>query len=95
MNLRHAAALTLVGWYLMSPPWKDSTHSEWLIHAPLSQWVVIDQFDTAAECKQNWMFWFHGWLAEKPPKDPKDEEAVYEHLKGQCVATDDPRLKEK
>jgi hypothetical protein len=34
-------------------------------------------------------------LAEKPPKDPKDEEAVYEHLKGQCVATDDPRLKEK
>jgi len=94
MRLRHAAALALVGWYLMAPPWKDSSHKEWLISAPLSQWVVIDEFDTAAECKQNWSYWFNRWIHEKPSKVPAEKEALYERIKGKCISTDDPRLKE-
>ena len=48
MNLRHAAALALVGWYLMSPPiqaFKESPVPE--LSAPLSQWTSVSAFDTA------------------------------------------------
>jgi hypothetical protein len=47
MNIRHAAALALVGWYLMLPPLRDkAVHTE----APLAQWQNYGNFDTAVEC---------------------------------------------
>jgi hypothetical protein len=53
MNLRHAAALSLVGWYLMISPDGPTLNSPitWQPHAPLWQWQIVDVFDTAAECK--------------------------------------------
>jgi hypothetical protein len=48
MNLRHAAAFALVGWYLMIPPGSGSRVD---IDAPLNKWSVFRSFDTAAECK--------------------------------------------
>jgi hypothetical protein len=48
MNPRHAAALALVGWYLMMPPaLPDETPNP---KAPLSQWDQVNEFDTAAAC---------------------------------------------
>lgn len=48
MNLRHAAALTLVGWYLMIPPPQDFGAPR---KTSLSQWDQVSAFDTAAACE--------------------------------------------
>jgi len=37
MNIRHAAALALVGWYLLMPPWGTT---DWNTSAPLTEWNV-------------------------------------------------------
>jgi hypothetical protein len=48
MNLRHAAALALIGWYLMAPPLsKDGKPN---LSAPLSQWNQTGGFDSAKAC---------------------------------------------
>ncbi len=54
MKLHHAAALALVGWYLMVPPALEehSNHRIYTKAAPLSAWQMISSFDTANECKQ-------------------------------------------
>jgi hypothetical protein len=49
MRLRHAAALALVGWYLMVPPTTDGKIDN---SAPLSQWDIRSSFDSAATCEQ-------------------------------------------
>jgi hypothetical protein len=36
---RHAAALVLVGWYLMMPPWRPALD----VNAPLSGWVPFQE----------------------------------------------------
>ena len=53
MNLRHAAALALVGWYLMVPPMVQK--EDWQLGvrhstAPLSEWFIWNSFDTADAC---------------------------------------------
>ena len=89
MTLRHAAALALVGWYLMSPPF-DASLKKPDLDAPLAKWSQIGSFDTAQECngqeaynlKQAHAARVTGLLLET------DEAA-------QCIASDDPRLKGK
>jgi hypothetical protein len=50
MDLRHAAALALMGWYLMLPPYKaDCQQVD--THSPLSAWTVARTFDSARGCK--------------------------------------------
>ena len=44
---RHAAALALVGWYLMIPPIHGGDFNE---NAPISRWKVAGSYDIAAEC---------------------------------------------
>lgn len=96
MNLRHATALALVGWYLMVPPFAalNETH--------LSHWDLISSFDTAVECENA----MHA-VAERA-NDPKFMAEEAKRLKAQgfdlkagarrfaaarCISTDDPRLK--
>jgi len=61
MKLRHAAALALVGWYLMSPL-IDYDNGKVLVDAPLKFWTQEGSFDTAKECgaqrkkDYEWMF---------------------------------------
>ncbi len=100
MNPRHAAALALVGWYLMLPPVVPVEGPPRTIHwsedAPLNQWKIAQSFDTAAECTATMM---------------EERKASHERLKKRgatpeqmatmdkfmatniCVASDDPRLK--
>jgi hypothetical protein len=53
-NIRHAAALALVGWYLMVPP---LTRFWWIgperydNAAPLSRWTNAQAFDRAQPCQ--------------------------------------------
>ena len=61
MRSRHAAALALVGWYLMTPPLRSPQSVHWnegkpqqdtLTPAPLSQWRTVNSFDSASECRE-------------------------------------------
>ncbi len=98
MKPRHAAALALVGWYLMMPPIppKGSTPMVGVdAQAPLSKWTVSSGFDTAAACHVA-----HGKLLDDAAKlgNPKELEVIRIQVAmadSQCIATDDPRLKEK
>jgi hypothetical protein len=50
MNLRHAAALALLGWYLMVAPLADSRTVD--LDAPLTKWDIFRSFDSAAQCEK-------------------------------------------
>ncbi len=105
---RHAGALALVGWYLMVPPtveetsctgitatidrWFDRTaHDRYCeemskivaFQAPLNRWHDYKAFETLAECE------VERQRISTPiaPSDPR--------FSARCIATDDPRLKEK
>ena len=93
MNPRPAAALALVGWYLMMPPLREHPKASALptpdYQEPLSKWSVEDTFDTAQECKD-----------EIKHRIQRAESVAIENEKQwayslQCTASDDPRLKEK
>ena len=50
MNLRHAAALALMGWYLTVPP-TVGPYRRLDLRVPVSQWKVVQRFDTATTCE--------------------------------------------
>ncbi len=96
MNLRHTAAFALVGWYLIVPPNVDKPD------APLSTWNTIKVFDTAVECRDARSKWEidsvdiveqnvkrYGHLQED------DKRQLAQGHAARCIATDDPRLKNK
>ena len=90
MNLRHAAALALVGWYLMLPPMQGETPNS---DAPLSQWTLTDSFDSAQQCsKGKSAYW--KTLMKISPRLPKTESIIVNRQASaaMCIATDDPRL---
>jgi hypothetical protein len=99
MNLRHAAALALVGWYLMVPPYVNRKLST---DAPLSKWEVYVASDSADECEalktaslktagQEKITGKDGAVTERGAKVI----ALWFQLSNsQCIASDDPRLKE-
>jgi hypothetical protein len=81
MKLRHAAALALVGWYLMMPPRKtvdgqvfpDTT-------VAVSQWSQMQAYDTAKEC-------------EADAIKLRNRETSLVAASAICVESTDPRLK--
>jgi len=105
MKSRHAAALALVGWYLIAPPTKQSPTSGAVsldVSAPLAKWQRIDSFDTAAECRAAQAK--TGVVAIEPDDisilHDGDKEWWAKNAKttvaaSKCIATDDRRLKEK
>jgi hypothetical protein len=48
MKPRHAAALVLVGWYLMMPPLSRDQPPG--VDAPLSRWTQVGSLDTLEDC---------------------------------------------
>jgi len=68
MNLRHAGALVLVGWYLMAPPF-DRVSLTFRTDVPVSEWDNLraahlhweGEFDSENECEEykthNVAFW--------------------------------------
>lgn len=58
MKPRPVAALALVGWYLMVPPFRTCSEcSRYFqpdpLNAPFDKWEIVDSFDTVAECKKD------------------------------------------
>ena len=97
MNLRHAAALALVGWYLMLPQMmlqetKDNAAvglDQWTIvvdkSVPLARWTLFASFDSAAECEA-----MQAKLLALPNLEDHQR-----YVYSSCIASDDPRLKSK
>jgi hypothetical protein len=98
MKNRHAAALALVGWYLLAPPLMDpdEAHEQTALMAPLAHWFPYDEFDSVSECHKREAY-FQTVAARQLAKsyDEKDRAAAFRARNVQCIATDDPRLKEK
>ena len=96
MKLRHAA-LVLAGWYLMMPPATNSSIGIDL-GAPLSDWVMVESFDSARECKAAHADMMKGNLVGKAPQNATVTErkraAIALSIRhARCIASDDPRLK--
>ena len=85
MKLRHTAALALVGWYLMLPPAGQASLCD--PDAPISRWKIVRSFDRADDCKDVYV---RGVKTYEGQKDRS--ECAKAAL---CIASDDPRLKEK
>jgi hypothetical protein len=85
MKLRHAAALALVGWYLLVPP---QTRTWWIgperydDATPLSRWTIERSFDQAEACE-----------AARSATQEQAGDAAIRMRHAACVASDDPRLK--
>jgi hypothetical protein len=56
MKPRHAAALALVGWYLLLPPINLDSKAVLDIDAPFSKWEIYKAFDSAADCEASEAF---------------------------------------
>jgi hypothetical protein len=91
---RHAAALALVGWYLLVPPVQtDLGIVQIQADAPLSKWSIHSRYETPREC-------------EKAREETEaNGQTILQKSQGEqwgnwgnllvlatCVATDDPRL---
>lgn len=76
IRICHAAALALVGWYLMVPP-------PYYIDIPMAHWQRRAVFDTKAQCQIGRVN-----LIQHPPKGVR----YYDWNYPQCVSSDDPRL---
>ena len=90
MNLRHVAALALVGWYLMVPPFSAKGVSD---DRPLSNWQPVDSYGTLAECeagKRETVQQMTQLFAEAFKIAPTPKLKALQA--GKCIATDDPRL---
>lgn len=127
MKPRHAAALVLVGWYLMMPPrCTEMTPGAGDVEAgplalcrwtgqPMRYWELRESFDTAKDCRA----YIRDWQARARSSERKElgskiygkwSETWWKSLSetqqavvmdsddadvARCIASDDPRLKEK
>ncbi len=103
MKPRHAAALALVGWYLMMPPFVRTGNEVYPDDdAPLSKWRMAGSFDSAGACQQKKDdYIYHPCILVVPagsvcPQNAIPPENAAERaadIEARCIGTDDPRLK--
>jgi hypothetical protein len=104
MNIKHAAAFALAGWYLMLPPFVMDQSGKTIVSTnpsvPLSQWKADKPFDSAAECQKyadhepsvQAQLW-RQIVQEGMPILPQVRDTwILANTQAQCIASDDPRL---
>jgi hypothetical protein len=103
VKLHHAAALALVGWYLMVPPYSGSPRRYDDLR-PLKEWKSVGQVhDSLAECKRDKAAKFaqmYAVLGVASTKWHLNRDILVLNWKNarmatQCIATGDPRLESK
>ncbi len=96
MKPRHAVALALVGIYLMVPPYSERPIPPKNL-PPLSKWSIYQRYNTLDKCRQVLSDITAGRLQDSPPDYVQRFRNQFKSTfaRGECVATDDPRLKEK
>ena len=89
MNPRYATALVLYcGWYLLGAPPQTMRQNLSAVSAPVSQWTVLDVFDTERDCRDG----------EREQLNSTKTSAQGQAEMGKrsgalkCISTDDPRL---
>ena len=93
MRFPHAAALVLVGWYLMMPPLDPANTTHFESRAPLMRWRPLKTYSSKNDCeKERDEERASGGRGLNSPSQTKRLIAAG-LLSVQCVATDDPRLK--
>lgn len=97
-KVRHAAALALVGWYLMVPPRNNVGKLRRFWEGSLAGWSIESSFDSAKECEGARQKGLAdaakvtgGAMADNGTITDK---GVFVPDTLLCIATDDPRLKE-
>ena len=108
MNIRHGAALALVGWYLMMPPFirvgpdpRDPSRDRVVpdSDAPLRKWFWSGSFDSVDACQRSQEKEIAEMqtrsLAQPVPPAEIDRNVEMAFREARCIASDDPRLKEK
>jgi hypothetical protein len=100
---RHAAALALVGWYLMVPPIRtpkdDQPYLDEKVEYP--SWKIIHTFATQDDCEavrdHVAKYARRGELTIFPNYIPVRDTALSlaQEADMECIETNDPRLKEK
>lgn len=105
MKPHYAAALALVGWYLILPPMnptsanlRRSMDGAWWtdIRAKLKDWQIVESFDEAADCEIA-----RYKTIEDSGKHRRRLGSGYQRAfriaesQAQCIASDDPQLKAK
>lgn len=107
MRFRHAAALVTIGWYLMIPPSHMSSSPSQAkkkrvlqpdVTAPLSGWYPVETFSTEFMCHESLRDLSAQSNARehflKGKNSPGERQFLVQALRsGQCITTDDPRLK--
>ena len=95
MKSRHAAALALVGWYLMLPPMHQSGILFRLWYGHLADWTVVNSFDSAKECEdyRRQMIVVAGKAIPPPPPGFKvDAPSVFEYPPADARALSDGKV---
>jgi len=108
MNVRHAAALALVGWYLMVPPMDNCVgviKEKPCADSPLATWSVQSKFSSEAACQENkrigdekargYLMMLAARNRQSSSRASFGESTYMWYLTAKCIASDDPRLKEK
>jgi hypothetical protein len=95
-----AAALALVGWYLMVPPRVSETPLLFDRAAPLSRWQALGSYDTASDCSHGNDKLVAALLRTGDQQTGKKREQALQERASiltsqQCIATGDPRFKPK
>jgi hypothetical protein len=103
---RHAAALALVGWYLLAPPVHQPKHDPPYVdeHAAYRDWKILHTFKMIDECEagqkratldaeNGHLTAFSGGYEGVVDEDPKPW--LTQQAEAECIAIDDPRLKQK
>jgi hypothetical protein len=89
MSLRHAAALALIGWYLIVPP-SGRDYPMGNVNTPLSQWGKRPTvYRDKEECE-------HVLDKQRRLVHGKNRQLAHKfYQQAQCVPADDPRLRGK
>ena len=106
MNHPYAAALALVGWYLLLPPVESNGRVD--VKAPLDEWAKIGLYDSAQGCRHELYLsrtprrteeeWRSSVEAARKSGDAPTLERIETRRRlseSVCVEDDDPRLKSK
>jgi hypothetical protein len=104
MKLRHAAALALVGWYLMVPPLRREVCCGLITSGDpsiqIAKWKTLRVFITRAECEQSTYQEVRKRTAAAHQlanayglSDRLEREWKEAGSQAKCVASNDPRLK--
>jgi hypothetical protein len=95
MNLRHAAGVALVGWYLIIPPLINAP-SKINTEAPLKTWKVYKGFNTAEACRKSLSAaqskYGHAAVASSGSIERGTRAFALQMVFARCASGDDPRL---